>query len=225
MSKFWPALVLVILIPAILLILTQFKVTRIEIDKQTSCLDSEKLLTDLELSQKFTFLISEQKIAEQIKQKYNCVSQIKIEKKLPSTIRVKVTLNEPILKIAETDLALTQDGQVVKLLDNQKLPIVYNIKQIKPEIGQKITDDDLVFAINLATQLQSSDFIPAGIRFIDPNNIAVYNVNSMTAIFTPQKDVTLQVNSLQQVLSKAKIDAVKIDKIDLRFEKPILVYK
>ena len=225
MSKFWPALVLVILIPTILLILTQFKVTRIEIDKQTSCLDSEKLLADFELSQKFIFLISEQKITEQIKQKYNCVSQIKIEKKLPRTIRVKVTLNEPILKIAETDLALTQDGQVVKLLDNQKLPIVYNIKQIKPEIGQKITDDDLVFAINLATQLQSSDFIPAGIRFIDPNNIAVYNVNSMTAIFTPQKDVTLQVNSLQQVLSKAKIDAVKIDKIDLRFEKPILVYK
>src|SRR4030042_6022207 len=153
MSKFWPALVLVILIPAILLILTQFKVTRIDIDKQTSCLDSEKLLTDLELSQKFIFLISEQKIAEQIKQKYNCVSQIKIEKKLPYTIRIKVTLNEPILKIAETDLALTQDKQVVKLKDSQKLPIVYGVKEQEFEIGQKVTDDNLIFTVNLADYL------------------------------------------------------------------------
>jgi len=55
--------------------------------------------------------------------------------------------------------------------------------------------------------------------------ISVYNRESQAVIFTSEKNAGHQVDSLQLILSESKIDPSKIEKIDLRFAKPVITYK
>ncbi len=82
-----------------------------------------------------------------------------------------------------------------------------------------------IFEINLASQLSRSDFSVSSIRIIENQTVAAYNFQDAVALFSPNKSLALQVDSLQQVLAKAKIDATKIQKIDLRYDNPTIVFK
>ena len=63
------------------------------------------------------------------------------------------------------------------------------------------------------------------IRILNPAMISVYNRENKAVIFTSEKDANVQVDSLQLILSESKIDPSKIDKIDMRFVKPVITYK
>jgi len=67
--------------------------------------------------------------------------------------------------------------------------------------------------------------LPVNVRITGHDDVAIYNQQGQLAIFSSKKDKEEQVDSLQQVISKAKIDSAKIAKIDLRFDKPVLVFK
>ncbi|KKS04034.1 MAG: hypothetical protein UU56_C0011G0028 [Candidatus Curtissbacteria bacterium GW2011_GWA2_41_24] len=57
------------------------------------------------------------------------------------------------------------------------------------------------------------------------DEVVIYNQQGQLAIFSSKKDKEVQVDSLQQVISKAKIESAKIAKIDLRFDKPVISYR
>ena len=68
-------------------------------------------------------------------------------------------------------------------------------------------------------------FTPQNIRIVDGGDVAVYDTTGVIALFLPTKDATLQVDSLQAILAHSKIDEAKIAKIDLRFDKPVILNK
>lgn len=49
-------------------------------------------------------------------------------------------------------------------------------------------------------------------------------LNGLSLAFSLQKDIFGQLASLQLILQKAKIDGSKIETIDLRFERPVVIY-
>ncbi len=53
---------------------------------------------------------------------------------------------------------------------------------------------------------------------------SLYILGESKYIFKLKKDPGRQVISLQLILQKAKIDSVSVDKVDLRFDKPVVVY-
>ncbi|MDO8487595.1 MAG: hypothetical protein Q7S45_04825 [Candidatus Curtissbacteria bacterium] len=131
---------------------------------------------------------------------------------------------EPVVQIEGTDLYLAENGEVVARSGSKK-PLLYLDKNIKFAAGQKITQGQILFAAKIAAGLIKSDFTVATIRLLDSRDIAVYNPQDAIAVFSSNKDANLQIDSLQQVLAKAKIDATKIVKIDLRFDKPVIAFK
>ncbi|MBI2598847.1 hypothetical protein HYW40_01330 [Candidatus Curtissbacteria bacterium] len=144
---------------------------------------------------------------------------------LKKNIALVQTANaEPVVQIEGTNLYLSKDG---KILDGvtAKLPVLFLPKDIKIAAGQMLTDPQVLFAAKIAGILEKSDFAAASVRLLDSHDIAVYNPQSAVAIFSQNKDLNLQIDSLQKVLAKAKIDATKIAKIDLRFDKPVVTFK
>ncbi|MEX2028336.1 MAG: FtsQ-type POTRA domain-containing protein [Candidatus Curtissbacteria bacterium] len=195
-----------------------------KIEAANSCVTSESLAKDTKIIGSNIIFINEGDLKDQIKKRYNCVADIKISKKLPNTLQVDVANFEPSVQIEGTNLYLAANGQVTDSAGSKK-PVLYLTKSIEIAKNQKITDNQTVYAAQIAAGLTKSDFTVASIRLLDARDIAVYSPQEAIAIFSSDKDLNLQIDSLQQVLAKARIDATKIAKIDLRFDKPVVTFK
>lgn len=127
-----------------------------------------------------------------------------------------VQTDKPVLIIADTNIAVTSSGQKREAkAEESSLPRLYTT-DLKA---------DFSFAATLATELASSDFQVANIRIVDNETVGVYNPEDTVAIFTPSKSAKEQIDSLQKTLALAKMNATKIEKIDLRYDKPTILLK
>src|SRR3989344_2266539 len=152
------------------------------------------------------------------------IPQIKA-KITPPKNEVEITKpQKPSAQIAQTDLQITKEGQVVKG-QNSSLPTLYIPGDLKIEEGQKVEDKNIIFAASVADLVAKTDFHPASIRLLSKDEIALYETDQTVAIFSSRKSPDQQVDSLQQVLAASKIEGTKLAKIDLRFDKPTVTFK
>jgi cell division septal protein FtsQ len=225
MAKVLPVLVLVIFTLVAVFFYQILKIKDAEIVQNKDCVNSQNVLGDLQLEGQNIFFVSTQKLTADLKNKYACADDAKIEKKFPSKRIINIKVKQPIARIEGANLVVLESGQVEESKNDKDKPIIYLPGNLKPQLGQKIIDQNILFALKITASLLKSDFIPANIRLLPPTDVAVYDNQAVVALFSTQKGPDAQVDSLQQVLAASKIYATKITKIDLRFDKPIIVYR
>ena len=201
-----------------------FKVQKIDISQNQSCLKTQDVFDALKNSQNL-FFISQRKLEDTLKSQYTCIGTLEVKKIFPSELQVNITAKEPVVKIEGTSLMITDDGQVVEGILAKDKPIFFLPSEVKVVLGQKISQQAIIFAVGATSKLLKSDFLPVNIRITGKDDVAIYNQQGQLAIFSSKKDKEEQVDSLQQVISKAKIESAKIAKIDLRFDKPVISYR
>lgn len=210
---------ILILLLVILLTTFIFRVREIEISN-TGCVSSN----DLEANNKIIFLINPENLASKLEKQYLCAQEIKIDKIYPQKLQVNIKIAKASVQIAQTSLAITPQGLIIEG-SSEKLPLLYPRQNLTISSGQKVADKAVVFSAQIAALLAKTDFATSAIRIIESDQIAAYNQNQTVVIFNINKDANIQLDSLQQVLAKAKISDEKISKIDLRFAKPVVVFK
>lgn len=201
-----------------------FKLEKIDISQNQSCLKTQDVFDALKNSKNLLF-ISKDKLENTLKNQYSCIGTLEVKKIFPSKLQVNIVPKEPVVKIEGTDLMLTDDGQVVEEISAKDKPILFLPSEVKVVLGRKISQPVIIFAVQVTSKLLKSDFLPVNVRITGKEDVAIYNQQGQLAIFSSKKDIDWQVDSLQQVISKAKIESAKIAKIDLRFDKPVLTYK
>lgn len=222
MVKVLPALGLVIVVALIMLFSPFFKVKTVQIGQSANCLDQKT--ADANIKGQNIFFINSTQLALSITKAYDCSQNITVTKKYPSTIAIQVETTQPIVLVDGHDLGLTENGQFLKITNKGNKPTIFLPQTVSVAENQKVKDQSVLFALKIAAGLQKSDFIPTNIRMTEDNSIAVYSNQEFVVTFSTQKDVAGQIDSLQAILAKAKINASKISKIDLRFDKPVIVY-
>lgn len=195
-----------------------FKVRSAEMS-QNPCVGSQ----DVNAQGKIIFLVSEDQLEEDLQKNFPCISQVKITKIYPQTLKIDVVTSGPVAKIADSPTSVTVDGKIIESQNQTQLPVIYLPIDVSRQNGQ-ITDKNSLFAIKITTLLARTDFRPTAIRILG-QEIVAYDDKETTAHFTSQKDANIQVDSLQQTVAAAKIDGDKIAKIDLRFDKPVITFK
>ncbi|KKQ88312.1 MAG: hypothetical protein UT12_C0022G0003 [Candidatus Curtissbacteria bacterium GW2011_GWC2_38_9] len=224
---FKPALIFAVIILIIVFALFYsplFKAQKIDISQNQDCLKAQDVFDALKNS-KNLFFISKGKLENTLKSQYSCIGNIEVGKKFPSKLEIKITVKEPVVKIEGTNFMLTDDGQVTEGISQKDNPIIFLPPEVKVVLGQKISDPTAIFAIQTTSKLLKSDFLPVNVRIVGNDEVVIYNQQGQLAIFSSKKDKEVQVDSLQQVISKAKIESAKIAKIDLRFDKPVISYR
>lgn len=201
------------------------KIRQIEIIQSQNCLDSKTALQEAGVSKKLIFLVSEEMVAQELTKKHGCIGKLKVKKNLPSKLTLEVEIAQPLVKIENTNFSLTRQGWVFESLGGTQLPSLYLGTDISLQPGTRVNDETVVYALTIAEGLSKSDFSAVNLRIVDESSIAAYGQGGLVVIFSPKKDANFQLDSLQQVLALAKIDGTKITKIDLRFDKPVIVYK
>ena len=225
MQKSLLALTVVLLAAVLVLAKTVFEVKSIEVKGGQNCIDNGGVESQLHVIQKNIFFTDTSKLEETLKQKNICLDFVSIHKIFPSKIVFDVVSQNPVAKIEGTDLQITSNGLVMKMGELHGRPTIYLPNNTNVQQGDIIEDKYVLFALNLASDLLKSDFSPSGIRFVSNRDIAIYSTAETVALFTTEKSSSGQVDSLQAIMTKAKIDASKIAKVDLRFDKPIITNK
>lgn len=199
--------------------LLALRVSKVEIN-QNSCIT----IGQVNLKGKIIFTLAEDALKKDLKEKFPCLTDLKLTKDYPSKIIFEAKTQSPVAKIANTQLLITAEGLVVSG-KSDSLPQLFLPPQVQAVPNEKITDGISLYASNLASLLAKSDFHATNIRILSSSDIAVYDSREAVAIFSAKESANSQVDSLQQVLAKAKIGDDKIAKIDLRFEKPVITVK
>lgn len=92
-------------------------------------------------------------------------------------------------------------------------------KQIISPVGSNLSWTDQLVR-NLQLNLLTIDKI----EVVNSRQIKVFLADGPLVIFNSQRDQQRQLDSLQFILARTKIDGKRPAKIDLRFDKPVLVY-
>ncbi len=221
---FFLTLVLIPLTLGLYVLKSFTKLKTLEIKGGNTCINQSEVYKKNKILNQNLFILSEELLEEKIKEEFPCTTAVKVTKDFPSTIIVNVQTSEVIVEISDKPFSLTSEGLVTKSQSGNNLPKLFLPQEVTVEENKKIGSEKVLFALRLLKGLLKSDFTPTQVRFIDDIDIIVYSQTEAKAIFTTTKDPNVQVDSLQSVLAKAKIDASKISQIDLRFNKPVITY-
>ena len=142
----------------------------------------------------------------------------------PQKGQIEVAAPEAVAQIAGSSMYLTQDGTAIEG-SYQNLVQIYLSSPSQIAAGQKVSDSAVQKAAKIAALVAKSDFHAASIRILDSGDLALYDQEETVVIFAEGKDEEEQVDTLQQVMARAKMNSGIIGKIDLRFEKPVITYK
>ena len=216
-------LVLIFLIVLAFLFIFLFKIKNIEVSEASGCIDENVIIT--QYKGKNIFTVSSKQAQNTITETYKCAKNVTVQKKYPSMLVITVEADRPLVKVEDKNIFITEKGFVLENQNQGNLPAIFFDKEPELKPGEKIEDATVVFALSLISQIGKTDFVATSIRILNPVMISVYNRENQAVIFTSEKDANVKVDSLQLILSESKIDPSKIDKIDMRFVKPVITYK
>lgn len=206
-----------------------FKITQINCEKgDFSCSDQEKILIN-DFQGENIFLVKTQNKIELIKKNFPKIGQVIVTKKIPHTLLIKIILRNPIA-------SFTQDEKNWYLVDDQgylfdtltfkpkDLPQVYFSASAAPISQGEIKEPILLQSLSLIKSLKTN--------FVHLDKIMINNNDSWSLLLTEgtiatisaRKDINLQVDSLQFILRQSKIEGDLPLTIDLRFDKPVVIY-
>lgn len=217
-----------------------------------SCLSAEQLKAQTNLLAKNILLINQTEIEKSITEKYPCVASVTIIRQFPGQVDLKVLGRMPLVKLssytpldlstlesspssssalldwtfpetsASTLLVADKNGFVFSDKNTANLTNLLIPAQVK--VGQFYQADlfpqlNLVL-VKLATILSLN---PSNLELkLDQDNLLVKN--PFKIVFSLDSNVEVELASLQLILDKAKIDNRIINSVDLRFNKPVVIY-
>ncbi len=107
--------------------------------------------------------------------------------------------------------SVDSEGAVLGDTDLPDLPKIYS---------QYIDGSDIKNTLKIIDKITSSGFSVKVIKIDPPKNLLIEGIYKV--YFSLDKNIDIQLASLQLILNQAKIDSEKVDYIDLRFEKPVI---
>jgi len=101
------------------------------------------------------------------------------------------------------------------------------------KLNQKKVEKDTIAPKEQTENIEEKVFTQLKLRLFDPEQVELINLRQLKvtfkdgsgALFSPQKKLEIQLDSLQLIFSRAKIEDRKIKSLDLRFDKPVVVYE
>jgi len=196
----------------------------------------QKLIQD-KVEGESIFFLSLEELKKEVLTNFPEVKDIFIKKTLPNQLLIKIVERKPVAILQTTKLA-TASGTFPKnyfLVDNEGfvfaktatfsgLPLLYLPDEEKLFVGKKINQKGVKTAGKIITLLEEKGISVEKVFLPSPGKIEVLLKEKIKTIFTSQKDPSLQVTSLQIILSSLRMEGKVPKEVDLRFERPVVKF-
>lgn len=168
-------------------------------------------------------------LANQIMKNNPLLKTVKIKKNLPGELIFELEKRTPEAAVTsptvgEEKLVVDSEGILLAKTKNSELPLILIKEPISLNIGEKLVQEEIIQAVKILVNLKLYLFQPQTAKIISVRIVEVQLKNGPIAVFSTQKDFNFQLDSLQLILSRAKIEGKKVKRVDLRFEKPVAIY-
>lgn len=247
LKKLAPAIVL-IGIPLLVLKTDIFKVSALKISMYNlNCVTASQLQSESGLLNSFIFMVNQDKIKQDLKNKFSCIKDVSTTINFPKEVAMNITGRTPLAKVSSYKV----HPDLLKVLEatpsSQSALIDWSLPQDNQDNRSFIDEEGVVFDgtsdsnlptlflasnqinTNLAENLRDifskhKDIVSDSLKIKALPNYLLF-ITQPKLIFSLEKDILRQTTSLQLILEKAKIDQRNVDSVDLRFDKPIVVYQ
>ncbi len=184
--------------------------------EKISCADEKKLQKEINLIGKNLIMIDEKSVEETLKKKFSCIKQVFLNKSLPNKIKVHVIGRQPVATIVASNSAKLVDNEGVALGggDLPNLPKIYSENIDSKEVKNTILIINKLISFNF--EIKKSSILPKKDLLIEGEYKIYFNL---------EKNLDIQLASLQLILNQAKIESNKVEYIDLRFRDPVIKEK
>jgi len=202
-------------------------------------------LTFLTFGKNLIFL-KKKEISKKFLNDHHIVKNLKIKKVLPNKLvfelekRKEVAVlgfelrleekettpsGKPIFETTKDFYLVDEEGIVIKKENDSLLPLILLSEELNLNIGERVPQQQIIEAIKFLTTLRLNLLEPKVAKITPPYSLTVWLKDGEEAIFSLKKEIQIQVDSLQFILSRSKIEGRGIKKIDLRFDKPVVNYE
>lgn len=194
-------------------------------DKEFSLTNKNKLI-----NKSLLFADQDQIAKEIIKENFLLKTAI-VDKVWPDTLKISVSFYEPCVSLIVNRglFNLSCDGRILqKIKDSQPyLPIINYYQKLNSgsfQTGDWIDYKDIKQTLFFIDKLKQINIIPLTID-IKGQDMLIFNlIDNRKIIFSNNKDEEVQDYQLELIIRQFKIEGKEFEKIDLRFDKPIISF-
>jgi len=197
------------------------------LDNQDCPADLWNKLAAFSLQKNLLFFPSEN-LEKEIKQSFPQTGELKIKKIIFDTLSFELHSKKPVAALSVESPGslfywLDEEGIVLAKTDkNNDLPLILIKNDPVLEVGQIFQHGGNQALMSLVIGLKMHLVESKTLRLVSPREIEVWLTDETLILFNSEKDMENQLDSLQLILSRAKIEGKTIKKIDLRFDKPVI---
>lgn len=182
-----------------------------------------------EIEGEFIVLINEDELENKLYVLNPEIQSVAIEKIFPSTIRLKIQKNNDLisLQVADGYYVINQKARIVAknreaVINYPKMTYYQKILFSQYEIGKYLKISTIENALFFYFKLKDLGIYIDKINLVDENQ-TIFFEKEKQYVFSNDKSNELQTQELQIILNRFKIEKTNYQKIDLRFEKPVIV--
>jgi len=212
------------------------------LDDQDCPVDLWSKTSELSLGKNLIFF-SRGDFEKNIQKNFPQIGQVKVKKgifknlsfsffsqKAVAAIAVQLPINKEATSSGNQEFSLSgvfywlgQDGAILEKTDKiGGLPLVLVETDPNLNVGQRFEQGpSVIIPLLMNLKLHVIDF--KIIRIISLREIEIWLEGQTLVLFNGEKDLESQLDSLQLILSRSKIEGKSIKKIDLRFSKPVII--
>jgi cell division septal protein FtsQ len=170
------------------------------------------------------FSFPTESISLQIKNNYPQISKIKIQKSFPSRVDFKLTSRQPQVAISGEKFHLVDfEGVVIEKSETPgEYPLIFLEPEVNLKVGEKFNQKEVLKTIKAIGGLKLRLIEPKMAKIISSSWVDVWLKDDTQLIISLKKEIDSQLDSLQLIYQRAKIEGKKLKQIDVRFDKPII---
>jgi len=172
-------------------------------------------------------LFSIDELSQEISQSHPEYFQITIKRQLPDKILFTVVVRRAmaVLRLTNGSFYLTdKEGFILEKTDKIiEYPLIDSDQSEDLKVRQKIQDQVILKAIEIVNESKLRLLEPEKANSLSPRAIEVNFKDGLQVFFSTEKNSQEQLDTLQFILDRTKIEGEKLSRIDLRFDKPVLV--
>ncbi len=223
-----------------------FLVKNLEIPS-LSCADKTAIQSKIDVLNTSFFMVKENEIEDRLKKNFLCLSETKIKKIWPDRVILEIRERQALAAISsppQTSSASASSSAMLSTSSNQQpfflvdengvvfsqvattsgVPVLIMPQNITYKPGDNIDQARLKNVVTILSNLREMSYIVNNVSFLSDGNIQILLASEQKILIGVDKNPQNLLNSLQLIVRQAKIEGKTWQKIDLRFDKPVVVY-
>lgn len=207
------------------LVMSTFQLKRIDISGGT--IAEKKALTHF-LVGKSTLFISPDEIKKMIQMQYPTLRIKESRISYPNSLILVIYSELPLAYLISDKgyIALSKAGIVIKkertvTVPSPAITFYQPVFHTQYQTGEEIGFSAIKRALSFIDLLQTEGYIVEGVA-IDSVDMIACKTKGFEVAFSQSRPLDLQVHELRQIIRQVRVGALRIQRLDLRFDKPVV---